>query len=595
MRLLLALVLLAISRDALAQPGIPSFLSSPSRTDHPAAIRAVAPEPAAEPRRTRQADVSGLQALAALRPQATRDDQPDLLLNLFADAAWPAIIERVDHDALGHTSWSGRLDGVPLSSFSLTVSARAMSGAVHAGTARYTLTGRPDVVTVRELTTEEQGVELLPLSPPADAAMPRAPWHATREPAIGDDAASVADVLLLYTPDARASAGSQPAIEATLAQAMAEANLALHRSGVAGRFRTVGMMEVPYTQSASGLLSDLTALASAPAASSLREATGADLVALIVDRVSGGACGIGYIGPSPAYAFSVTARPCLGQHTLAHELAHNLGSDHAPGDSMPQGWRSYSYGYKDPALPTPFRTVMAYPCAGTSCPRVLQFSNPTVAYAQTGRLTGTDGQNNATSLTEAFPVVAAFRASRLDIPEAPSGLRATLQGEVVTLTWLGVTGATSYRLEAGTSPRAKDLFDGELGVATSVTGRLSPGRYFARVRAVRGGLTSPASADLLFEIARDVATPAAPSALRAVITGGRVTLSWDPPAGGASRYILEAGSAPGRSDRASTQVEGAVFTADGVPPGEYYVRVRALGSGGPGPSSDELRVVVTGR
>lgn len=73
--------------------------------------------------------------------------------------------------------------------------------------------------------------------------------------------------------------------------------------------------------------------------------------------------------------------------------------------------------------------------------------------------------------------------------------------------------------------------------------------------------------------------PPSPSALTIDVQGGEVSLSWTP--GGApattTRYVLEAGSAPGRNDIISGLDVGLQpsFAASGVPPGMYYVRVRA--------------------
>lgn len=600
-RPLLVVTLLAIASHALAQsPSWPlPVFDAPSLQDagRPVSERLA---PHSRTARSRWARLTRPDLLDTIAASALGDDQPDLALTLFNDASWLVFAERVERDALGHTTLVGHLQGAPLSSVSLVVSDGAVAGAVHDGSRLFTITGDRARVLVEERDRVAAGAELPPLAARDRVEAPRGadtdndsrPSGSLATTLAGETGTPTVDVLLLYTPDARMTAGSRTAVEASLAQAIAESNTALQRSGVGGRFRTAAMMEVPYTQSSSGLVSDLSMLAASPAVATLRDEAGADVVALIVDRVIGGACGVAYVGPSPAFAFSVTARPCLTQFTLAHELAHTLGSDHAPGDSVAQGWKPYSYGYKDPVLPTPFRTIMAYPCAGATCPRVLQYSSPSVSYGQTARVTGTGTQNNAQSLAEAFPIVAQFRSSRSLLPEPPSGMRATLQGETVTLAWTGVTGATGYRLEAGTSPGASDLFSGDVGAGTSVSGRVEPGRYFARVRALRADLISPASAEVVFEIPRDLGQPAGPTGLTVVVTGRRVALTWTGPSIPVAGYLLEAGSAPGLSDLARVPVSGSSLIADGVPPGVYFVRVRALDAQGSGAASDDVRVVV---
>jgi hypothetical protein len=90
--------------------------------------------------------------------------------------------------------------------------------------------------------------------------------------------------------------------------------------------------------------------------------------------------------------------------------------------------------------------------------------------------------------------------------------------------------------------------------------------------------------------------PGAPAAVSVVSSAGStVVLKWEPAPGNATSYAIEAGSAPGLTNqgtRESWASEQPVYTATRVPPGTYYVRVRAKNRCGTGPSSDELTVVV---
>jgi hypothetical protein len=90
--------------------------------------------------------------------------------------------------------------------------------------------------------------------------------------------------------------------------------------------------------------------------------------------------------------------------------------------------------------------------------------------------------------------------------------------------------------------------------------------------------------------------PASPGTLAAQVSGSVVSLSWSaggPPAA-VTRYVLEVGSAPGLNDIFTGLDVGlqTSFAASGVPPGRYYVRVRARNYTGVSAPSNEVVVQV---
>ena len=90
--------------------------------------------------------------------------------------------------------------------------------------------------------------------------------------------------------------------------------------------------------------------------------------------------------------------------------------------------------------------------------------------------------------------------------------------------------------------------------------------------------------------------PPPPGALTSGVSGRAVTLGWavsTRPAA-VTRYVLEVGSAPGLSDIFSGLDVGlqTSFGASNVPPGTYYVRVRAGNYSGLGAPSNEVAVQV---
>ena len=137
----------------------------------------------------------------------------------------------------------------------------------------------------------------------------------------------------------------------------------------------------------------------------LRDASGADMVALLSE--SGiGACGIAYLAPtSDDRMFSVTAQNCaVGNLTFAHELRHNQGASH-DADNAGNGWTPYGFGWRwNTTSGALRRSIMAYSPGS----RRQHFSNPDVTNG--GTPTG-DAlvADNARLIGETFPIVASHR------------------------------------------------------------------------------------------------------------------------------------------------------------------------------------------
>ena len=96
-----------------------------------------------------------------------------------------------------------------------------------------------------------------------------------------------------------------------------------------------------------------------------------------------------------------------------------------------------------------------------------------------------------------------------------------------------------------------------------------------------------------------LSAPGEPTSLVATVSGTSVTLAWTAPQSGdpVQVYVIEAGSASGLANLAnfSTGDKATVFSASGVAPGSYYVRVRAMSASGAtsGPSNEALVVIGT--
>jgi len=181
-------------------------------------------------------------------------------------------------------------------------------------------------------------------------------------------------------------------------------------------------------------------------------------------------------------------------------------------------------------------------------------------------------------------------------PEPPTDLEAIVNGGIVTVTWTeSVTpGVSGYRVLG--NPFGIDApFSTLVPAGTTTFSAPAPrGVFVVRVRALGACGASAASNEVLLGVGGAELPPGAPDDFAAVVNGSAVTFSWTAPAtgGAAGAYVLEAGSGPGLSDLARVPVNGTSLSAPNVPPGTYFVRVRAVNNAGTGDASAELQVVV---
>ncbi len=86
-------------------------------------------------------------------------------------------------------------------------------------------------------------------------------------------------------------------------------------------------------------------------------------------------------------------------------------------------------------------------------------------------------------------------------------------------------------------------------------------------------------------------SPFPPAGFAATVTGDTVALSWRDP-GDVTEFELEFGFAPGQRVGALRLGAAPAITFPGVPPGTYYLRVKAVNEVGASPASNEIRVNV---
>ena len=274
---------------------------------------------------------------------------------------------------------------------------------------------------------------IVPSSPDAEAvqASPSTPRAAR-------DDGSIVDVMVVYTPSARAAVGGASAMNALIDLVVTETNTSYSNSGINHRLRLVHKTEVAYTeQNFNADLDNITGTADGymDSVHALRNQYGADEVVLIINNSS--SCGLAWLMDTVStnfapYAFAVVHHDCAtGYYSFGHEIGHNMGSRHD----------RYEDSEDTPALPTAhgfvsvagrWRTVMGYnsECAASNvnCTRIQYWSNPSVNFG--GRAMGiaagnSNAADNRTALNTTASTVANFRTAVASTSTSFSGTYST--------------------------------------------------------------------------------------------------------------------------------------------------------------------------
>ncbi len=186
-----------------------------------------------------------------------------------------------------------------------------------------------------------------------------------------------------------------------------------------------------------------------------------------------------------------------------------------------------------------------------------------------------------------------FVVAGASAPSPPAGVAASLNGTLATVTWVppapdsGPSAATSYVLEVGTTPGARNIGAFNVGNVTRFSSAVQPGTYYVRVRAINAyGASAPSS-----EVVVRYGAPSRPRNLTQTGSGSTVTLRWQVPSSGSvTTYVIEAGSASGLSNLLVRAVGNVTTVTTSVPPGTYYVRVRAANGAAVSDASNQVIV-----
>mmetsp|Transcript_28720 Transcript_28720/g.61860 ORF Transcript_28720/g.61860 Transcript_28720/m.61860 type:complete len:1062 (+) Transcript_28720:186-3371(+) len=257
-----------------------------------------------------------------------------------------------------------------------------------------------------EITAHEMLGRTGPLRSGADWAKQVETSHLRGVSTQATDTNKIMDVMVLYTPQAFAYFNNDsPTVQAFIDLAVQMSNEAYANSGISLRMRLVRgaqVQDTSYTET--DFDTDLTRLRSTndghlDAEHAQRDLYAADAVVLITSKSA--YCGLGYldIETYDSLAFSLISVYC--PQSLAHEVGHNIGSNHDREAAGNYDMSEYNFGYCwDTSATTCSRSVMAYAeCETTNgqtdCPEVFFFSSPLVTNGGLGRPTGIATSDNA--------------------------------------------------------------------------------------------------------------------------------------------------------------------------------------------------------
>ena len=454
--MVLGLCIVAFSSPAVglgASPADPPlFIDTPSSV--PPAIAQAFPSPEMAKRWVRRHRNVGLNpaALEAMK-RARKEAKASITLDLFDSGTHTMELDEPATHRNKTKVWRGRLRGEQDSAVTLAVHGTKLVGMITSDHRLYKIepaeNNRHRLVEIDDdamppdhhpRVVPDDGTPAGPPAPDPELQQSGAAAATDTVTAAAAPTNTTVDLLVVYTGAARKKQGgptatkleAQSAMSALIAMAVDTANQAYTNSRIAMQLRLVGVREVAYVETGDMGL-DLDRVTSATDGSmdqvhQWRAQYKADIVAMIVEN-GGSYCGIAWVmanGPRASfarYAFSVTARDCVANNTMTHEIGHNMGDAHDRANAGGTGVYPYSYGYQDPGF---FRTIMAYSCSNARCPRVNYFSNPRVSI--NGRPAGidyavnpTNAADNARSMNEVRNVIAGWSTTLSTTSALPAG------------------------------------------------------------------------------------------------------------------------------------------------------------------------------
>lgn len=362
------------------------------------------------------------------------DAQPGQTLNLrvLDDTALPLQLDYREVHLPGTYSWVGHLADREHTLFVISV--------VNETAALYLNTGDGREMSLRPF---QKGTHLLYQLPPhPEFRCETAPTKVhLPTPTAGFGIQSVVniDTAIIYTPQAEAEMGGLDAAVSRAVNCVVYTNNALTGSNANTHISLycVYKTEMDESGTAGEMLSRFRALTFGH---NLLNYGALDLITMLVSDIGGGVSGIANM-PGTHSLVEIHDRT---ERTYAHEVGHNLGCGHEPGDQFPnapdedRGVYYYSSGHSFGYLSQYFQTIMSYGKSYNGwwirnfMPR---YSNPDVRWESSPGIGGRTGiandRDNARSLRDFASTVAAYQSVGPNVYVDAASVLATANGSQI--------------------------------------------------------------------------------------------------------------------------------------------------------------------
>lgn len=191
------------------------------------------------------------------------------------------------------------------------------------------------------------------------------------------------------------------------------------------------------------------------------------------------------------------------------------------------------------------------------------------------------------------------------VPNSPQNLTGSASGNLVTVAWSPSSSgcaATSYAVQAGSSPGLSDITVANVGAATSLTASAPPNTYYIRVVALNAFGGSSASNEIVVTVGSPTPTnpcppgsaaPPIPTMFTPTVSGASVALSWTPTPGALLYAVHASATTSLGEERLNVTTAVTSYQWLNAPAGISYVHVHAIGLCAGSSPSNQVIVSVT--